>query len=134
VIVPGIIAIGLTLQPNPGAAPLLPKVGDGTYDYNMALPLMMSRYYPAGLLGLGLTALLASFMSGNGWQRHRPSTPYGHSTFTRVTSAAGRTIATILWMGRMATVFGVLVSMATAYAAMRFNNIMDMLQLGVSPS
>jgi SSS family solute:Na+ symporter len=39
------------------------------------------------------------------------------------------TDAHYLWMGRVATVFGVLVSMATAYAAMRFNNIMDMLQL-----
>lgn len=64
VILPGIAALALTLHPTPGTAPLLPTLADGTYDYNMALPLMMSRYYPAGLLGLGLTALLASFMSG----------------------------------------------------------------------
>ena len=50
VIVPGIAALGLTLHPNAGADPLLPRLTDGTYDYNMALPLMMGRYYPAGML------------------------------------------------------------------------------------
>jgi SSS family solute:Na+ symporter len=34
-----------------------------------------------------------------------------------------------LWMGRAATVFGIALSVLTAYAATRFNNIMDMLQL-----
>jgi SSS family solute:Na+ symporter len=63
VIVPGIIALALTLHPT-GGAPLLPQAAGGGYDYNMALPMMMGRYYPAGLLGLGVTALLASFMSG----------------------------------------------------------------------
>src|SRR5579859_3689356 len=44
VIVPGIIALGLTLHPAAGAAPLLPQAAGGGYDYNMALPMMMSRY------------------------------------------------------------------------------------------
>ena len=43
VILPGIAALGLTPDPTPGTAPLLPTLADGTYDYNMALPLMMSR-------------------------------------------------------------------------------------------
>src|SRR4051812_5826292 len=64
VILPGMIAIALTTHPNPGAAPLMTSTADGGYNYNMALPLMLARYYPAGLLGLGLTALMASFMSG----------------------------------------------------------------------
>jgi SSS family solute:Na+ symporter len=34
-----------------------------------------------------------------------------------------------LWMGRAATVFGIALSIAAAYIANRFNNIMDMLQL-----
>jgi SSS family solute:Na+ symporter len=128
VIVPGIVALGLTLHPNPGAAPLLPTLADGSYDYNMALPLMMSRYYPAGLLGLGLTALLASFMSemaGNVTAFNTVWTFDIYQSYIR----PRQNDAHYLWMGRMATVFGVLVSMATAYAAMRFNNIMDMLQL-----
>ena len=128
VIVPGMVALGLTLQPNPGASPLLPRIADGTYDYNMALPLMMSRYYPAGLLGLGLTALLASFMSGMAGNVTAFNTVWTFDIYQSYIRPR-QTDAHYLWMGRMATVFGVLVSMATAYAAMRFNNIMDMLQL-----
>jgi SSS family solute:Na+ symporter len=128
VIVPGIIALGLTLQPNPGAAPLLPKLADGSYDYNMALPLMMSRYYPAGLLGLGLTALLASFMSGMAGNVTAFNTVWTFDIYQSYIRPR-QSDAHYLWMGRMATLVGVLVSIATAYAAMRFNNIMDMLQL-----
>src|SRR6185436_9148880 len=128
VIVPGIVALGLTLHPNPGAAPLLPTLADGSYDYNMALPLMMSRYYPAGLLGLGLTALLASFMSGMAGNVTAFNTVWTFDIYQSYIRPR-QTDAHYLWMGRMATVFGVLVSIATAYAAMRFNNIMDMLQL-----
>ena len=128
VIVPGIVALGLTLHPNAGAAPLLPKLADGTYDYNMALPLMMSRYYPAGLLGLGLTALLASFMSGMAGNVTAFNTVWTFDIYQGYIRPR-ESDAHYLWMGRMATVFGVLVSMATAYVAMRFNNIMDMLQL-----
>ena len=51
VIVPGIIALGLTLQPVNGTAPVLPVTASGGYDYNMALPMMMARYYPEGMLG-----------------------------------------------------------------------------------
>jgi SSS family solute:Na+ symporter len=128
VIVPGIVALGLTLQPNPGAPPLLPKLADGTYDYNLALPLMMSRYYPAGLLGLGLTALLASFMSGMAGNVTAFNTVWTFDLYQSYLRPH-ESDAHYLWMGRMATVCGVVVSMATAYAAMRFNNIMDMLQL-----
>jgi SSS family solute:Na+ symporter len=128
VIVPGIVALGLTLHPNADTAPLLPTLADGTYDYNMALPLMMSRYYPAGMLGLGLTALLASFMSGMAGNVTAFNTVWTFDIYQSYIRPRARD-AHYLWMGRMATVFGVLISMATAYAAMRFNNIMDMLQL-----
>jgi SSS family solute:Na+ symporter len=128
VIVPGMVALGLTLHPNPGAAPVLPTLADGTYDYNMALPLMMSRYYPAGLLGLGLTALLASFMSGMAGNVTAFNTVWTFDIYQSYLRPR-ESDAHYLSMGRIATVFGVLISMATAYAAMRFNNIMDMLQL-----
>jgi SSS family solute:Na+ symporter len=128
VIVPGILALGLTLHPNAGVAPLLPKLADGSYDYNMALPMMMSRYYPAGLLGLGLTALLASFMSGMAGNVTAFNTVWTFDLYQGYIRPH-ESDAHYLWMGRMATVVGVLMSIATAYAAMRFNNIMDMLQL-----
>ena len=128
IIIPGIVALALTLQPNPGMPPLLPTLPNGAYDYNMALPMLMARYYPAGLLGLGLTALLASFMSGMAGNVTAFNTVWTFDIYqSYIRPSAGD--AHYLWMGRMATVFGILVSIATAYAAMRFNNIMDMLQL-----
>src|SRR5690606_40781219 len=63
VILPGMIAIALTTQA--GASGFaLPMGEDGTYNYDLAIPLMLVHYFPSGLLGLGLTALMASFMSG----------------------------------------------------------------------
>src|SRR5262249_19847321 len=61
VIFPGMIAIALTYQ---GGGFALPKKGDGTFDFDLAIPMMLGHYYPPGILGLGLTALMASFMSG----------------------------------------------------------------------
>src|SRR4029453_10009829 len=128
VIVPGIVALGLTLPPNAGTAPLLPRLADGTYDYNMALPLMMSRYYPAGLLGLGLTALLASFMSGMAGNVTAFNTVW---TFDIYQAYIKRNASDrhFLWVGRFATFFGIAISVAAAYVTTRFNNIMDLLQL-----
>src|SRR5947208_3149592 len=128
VIVPGIIALGLTLHPAAGAAPLLPQAAGGGYDYNMALPMMMARYYPAGLLGLGLTALLASFMSGMAGNVTAFNTVWTYDLYQSYL-VRGASDAHYLYVGRATTVVGTLISVATAYAAMRFNNIMDMLQL-----
>src|SRR5512140_1796430 len=61
VILPGMVAIGLVQSK--GYADLVP-LKDGTYDYNMVIPNMLAHYLPSGLLGLGFTALMASFMSG----------------------------------------------------------------------
>jgi SSS family solute:Na+ symporter len=128
VILPGIIALGLTTHPNPGTAPLLTMTADGTYDYNMALPLMLARYYPSGLLGLGLTALMASFMSGMAGNVTAFNTVWTYDIYQSYI-APKKSDAHYLWMGRMATVFGIAISVTTAYVAMRFDNIMDMLQL-----
>jgi SSS family solute:Na+ symporter len=60
VIFPGLIAMALTVGGHGFQLP--PK--DGSYDYNMVVPLMLGHYLPSGMLGIGLTALMASFMSG----------------------------------------------------------------------
>ncbi|MEO7275096.1 MAG: sodium:solute symporter family protein, partial [Vicinamibacterales bacterium] len=128
VIVPGIIALGLTLDPIPGTAPVLPLTASGGYDYNMALPMMMARYYPEGMLGLGLTALMASFMSGMAGNVTAFNTVWTYDLYQSYLKP-GQSDAHYLSVGRATTVVGTLLSVATAYLAMRFNNIMDMLQL-----
>jgi SSS family solute:Na+ symporter len=130
VIVPGIIALALTVGSDGGATTggVLPLKTDGTYDYNMALPQMMARYYPAGLLGLGLTGLLASFMSGMAGNVTAFNTVWTYDIYQAYIKPKASD-AHYLGMGRVTTVVGIAISIATAYAAMRFNNIMDMLQL-----
>jgi SSS family solute:Na+ symporter len=60
VILPGMIAIALNYKMASG---FLPKAADGSLNYNMAIPVMLGHYFPQGMLGLGLTALMASFMT-----------------------------------------------------------------------
>lgn len=128
VILPGLIALALTREPAPGRPPLLPVLPDGTYDYNMAIPAMLARYYPTGLLGLGLTALLASFMSGMAGNVTAFNTVWTYDLYQGHLNPRASD-AHYLRMARWATVAGIGLSVATAYVAMRFNNIMDMLQL-----
>jgi SSS family solute:Na+ symporter len=128
VITPGLIALALTLHPAAGAAPLLQKLPDGTWDYNNALPMLMGHYYPTGLLGLGLTALLASFMSGMAGNVTAFNTVWTYDLYQAYIKKDAPD-AHYLWMGRVATVAGIGISVGAAYLAMNFNNIMDYLQL-----
>jgi solute:Na+ symporter, SSS family len=127
VILPGIIAIALTYQT--GASGFkLPMKADGTYNYDLAIPLMLTHYFPSGILGVGLTALMASFMSGMAGNVTAFNTVWTYDIYQSYIKR-GASDEHYLWMGRMATVFGIAVSVAAAYVASRFNNIMDMLQL-----
>jgi SSS family solute:Na+ symporter len=94
----------------------------------MALPMMLGRYYPSGLLGLGITALLASFMSGMAGNVTAFNTVWTYDIYQSYL-VPGASDAHYLQVGRATTVVGIIISVATAYVAMRFNNIMDMLQL-----
>jgi len=80
------------------------------------------------MLGLGLTALLASFMSGMAGNVTAFNTVWTYDIYQSYIRP-GATDEHYLWMGRAATVFGIALSIAAAYMANRFNNIMDMLQL-----
>ena len=108
--------------------PQLNSEGRPIYDYDLAIPVMLLRYFPTGLLGLGLTALLASFMSGMAGNVTAFNTVWTYDIYQSYIKPQASD-KHYLWMGRMATVFGVALSMTTAYMATRFNNIMDMLQL-----
>ena len=108
--------------------PVVDANGNVVWDYDLAVPNMLLHYFPTGILGLGLTALLASFMSGMAGNVTAFNTVWTYDIY----QAYVRTDASdqhYLWMGRMATVFGIVLSVAAAYAATRFNNIMDFLQL-----
>ena len=94
----------------------------------MAIPMMLVQYFPTGLLGLGLTALMASFMSGMAGNVTAFNTVWTYDIYQSYI-APNRSDTHYLWMGRMATVFGIVVSIAAAYVAAQFNNIMDFIQL-----
>src|SRR5208282_6467034 len=106
----------------------LDKNGQLVADYDMAIPQMLLRYFPAGMLGLGLTALLASFMSGMAGNVTAFNTVWTYDIYKAYVhpSASDRHY---LWMGRFATFFGTVISIGAAYLVSRFNNIMDALQL-----
>jgi len=125
IIVPGMIAIGLTYA---GTSFTLPKMADGSWDYTMVIPNMLQHYFPPGLLGLGLTALMASFMSGMAGNVTAFNTVWTYDIYQSYIRKDA-TDAHLLWVGRMTTIFGILASVGTAYLASQFNNIMDMLQL-----
>jgi solute:Na+ symporter, SSS family len=133
VILPGLIAVaaGHGLVPYKLAAdgaPLLDSLGRPQLDYDMALPVLLTHYFPTGMLGLGLTALVASFMSGMAGNVTAFNTVWTYDIYQTYIhpNASDRHY---LHVGRMATVFGIALSIAAAYVATRFNNIMDMLQL-----
>lgn len=126
VILPGIIAVALHYTAGSGG--FIPLDDKGQLDYNMAMPTMLGRYFPQGILGLGLTALMASFMSGMAGNVTAFNTVWTYDIYQSYI-APGKSDNHYLWMGRMATIFGILISMAAAYVAANFDNIMDMLQL-----
>ncbi|MFT3830841.1 MAG: sodium:solute symporter family protein [Opitutaceae bacterium] len=124
VILPGMIAIGLHAA---GGKFQLPSA-NGTIDYNMVVPTMLAHYFPTGMLGLGLTALMASFMSGMAGNVTAFNTVWTYDIYQGYIKKDG-TDAHYLAVGRWTTVVGILLSMAAAYAAASWNNIMDTLQL-----
>ncbi len=124
VIVPGMIVIALQA----GGQPLLPVGADGTPNYNLAVPALLVHYLPSGLLGLGLTALMASFMSGMAGNVTAFNTVWTYDIYQSYIRP-GRSDRHYLRMGHVATVVGIALSVLAAYLTTRFNNIMDMLQL-----
>jgi SSS family solute:Na+ symporter len=124
VIVPGMIAIAL----HDSRGGFLPLGPDGTPNYNLAVPVLLAHYLPSGLLGLGLTALMASFMSGMAGNVTAFNAVWTYDIYQSYIRS-GQSDRHYLRMGHAATVFGIALSVVAAYAATRFNNIMDMLQL-----
>jgi SSS family solute:Na+ symporter len=115
-ILPGLIAL-----------PLIPSLGTDGNSYNLALPLLIQRYYPPGLIGLGLTALMAGFMSGMSGNITAFSTIFTDDLYQSYINpkASDRHL---VWVGRISVIAGVLISIGSAYIAMSFPSIMDYMQ------
>ncbi|HXE30716.1 MAG TPA: sodium:solute symporter family protein [Terriglobales bacterium] len=99
----------------------------GAHGYNEVLPLLLARYCGPGLLGLGITALIAGFMSGMAGNVSAFSTVWTYDLY-RALINKDATDAHYVRMGRWCTVLGVLVSIGTAYLVMDFLSIMDYVQ------
>jgi len=124
VILTGLTAFALSQDPNSGFALLS---DGGQVNYDSALPLLIVRYYPTGLIGLGVTALLAGFMAGQAGNISAFNTVWTYDIYKSVINRSASDNH-LLWMGRAATVAGVLISVVTAYWAKSFPSIMDYMQ------
>ncbi len=119
VIVPGLLALAVL------PFKLMPETmvnTPGVHTFNEALPLMLARYCGPGLLGLGVTALIAGFMSGMAGNVSAFATVWTYDIykpFIRKTASD----AHYLSMGRWCTLIGVIVSIGTAYLVMDFSSI-----------
>jgi solute:Na+ symporter, SSS family len=124
VILAGLIAIALSADPNSGFKLLQ---DGGQVNYDSALPMLLKRYYPTGLVGLGVTALLAGFMAGQAGNISAFNTVWTYDIYKSVLNK-NASDSHLLWMGRVSTIVGVIISLGTAYWAKSFPSIMDYMQ------
>src|SRR3989440_8766289 len=123
VILPGVLALAVLPEK------LVPEslVQPGQHSYNEVLPLMLARYFGPGLLGLGVTALVAGFMAGMGGNVSAFATVWTYDIYRPFIRKAA-TDQHYVSMGRWCTIIGLLISIGTAYMAMGFASIMDYVQ------
>jgi SSS family solute:Na+ symporter len=123
VILPGLL--GLAVLPYK----LVPQsaAGPGMHSYNEVLPLMLARYCGPGLLGLGITALIAGFMSGMAGNVSAFATVWTYDIYQPYIKK-GMSDAHYVRIGRWCTIIGVFLSIGTAYFVTNFKSIMDYMQ------
>jgi SSS family solute:Na+ symporter len=126
VIVPGMIA--LALMQKAGSGYTIPNGVTGETDYNLVIPSLIAHYLPTGLLGLAMTALMASFMSGMAGNVTAFNTVWTYDIYQSYI-ASGKSDKHYMWMAKFATVAGIIISIGFAYVAKNVDNIMDFLQL-----
>ena len=123
VILPGLLGLAVLPIKLVGES----QAGTAVHTYNEVLPLMLARYCGPGLLGLGITALIAGFMSGMAGNVSAFATVWTYDIY-RALIRKNATDTHYVNMGRWCTVLGVLVSIGTAYLVMQFLSIMDYVQ------
>jgi SSS family solute:Na+ symporter len=124
VILPGLLALAVLPMKLTGEAQ---AIATGGHSYNEVLPLMLARYCGPGLLGLGITALIAGFMSGMAGNVSAFTTVWTYDIYRALIKKDGSDQHYVS-MGRWATVVGVIISVGTAYLVMDFKSIMDYVQ------
>jgi len=124
VILPGLL--GLAVLPMKLVPESVATVTGG-HSYNDVLPLMLARYCGPGLLGLGITALIAGFMSGMAGNVSAFTTVWTYDIYRPLINSKGSDHHYVN-MGRWTTIIGVLISIGTAYLVMQFASIMDYVQ------
>ncbi len=124
VILPGLLALAVLPIKLTGETA---AVASGGHSYNEVLPLMLARYCGPGLLGLGITALIAGFMSGMAGNVSAFTTVWTYDIY-RALINKNASDHHYVNMGRWTTIFGVLISVGTAYLVMQFASIMDYVQ------
>ncbi|MCK4879706.1 MAG: sodium:solute symporter family protein [Bacteroidales bacterium] len=125
VVIPGMIALALS---NIGELDIPLKAGTDIKDFDKVIPVLLMRYMPMGVLGLGITALMASFMSGMAGNVSAFNTVFTYDIYQSYIRPK-KSDKHYLKVGKWTTVVGVLASIMTAYVARSFNNVMDFLQL-----
>jgi SSS family solute:Na+ symporter len=124
VILPGLLALAVLpmhLVPN------APHLAPGQHSYNEVLPLMLARYCGPGLLGLGITALVAGFMAGMAGNVSAFATVWTYDIYRPYINKAAPDKHYVS-MGRWCTMIGLFISIGTAYLVMGFASIMDYVQ------
>jgi SSS family solute:Na+ symporter len=124
VILPGLLGLALLDVKLVGETA---AVATGLHSYNEVLPLMLARYCGPGLMGLGITALIAGFMSGMAGNVSAFATVWTYDIYKplfRKSAADSHYVK----MGRWCAILGVLASIGTAYTVMHFGSIMDYVQ------
>ena len=124
VVLTGLIALILAKTPGSGFALLQ---DGGQVNYDSTLPLLIMRYYPHGLVGLGVSALLAGFMAGQAGNISAFNTVWTYDVYRAIINK-NASDANLMWVGRISTVVGVVLSVVTAYWAKGFPSIMDYMQ------
>ena len=124
VILPGLLGLAVLPEHLTGEAQ---AVATGGHSYNEVLPIMLARYCGPGLLGLGITALIAGFMSGMAGNVSAFATVWTYDIY-RAMIRKDATDDHYVSVGRWCTILGVLVSIGTAYLVMQFLSIMDYVQ------
>jgi SSS family solute:Na+ symporter len=127
VILPGLLGLAVI----PGLVSEQQAVATGAHSYNEVLPLMLARYCGPGLLGLGITALIAGFMSGMAGNVSAFATVWTYDIYKPILKKIKNheiDDAHYVKIGRWTTILGVIISIGTAYLVQQFASIMDYVQ------